>query len=56
MREKIKMNPIDDALVIDGEVVSKNFQEHETNHRKEVVQNQDATLFCLIFYHLKNLN
>ena len=50
LREKIKINPIDDALVIDGEVVSKNFQElMKQIHRKEVVQNQDATLFLFDF-------
>ena len=46
LREKIRITPIDDALVIDGEVVSKNFQElMKQIHRKEVIQNQDATLF-----------
>ena len=46
LREKVLMKPIDDALVIDGEVVSKNFQElMKQIHRKEVIQNQDATLY-----------
>ncbi len=50
LKEKIKLNPIDDALVVDGEVVSKNFQElMKQIHRKEVVQNLDATLFLFDF-------
>ena len=50
LKEKIRLNRIDDALVIDGEVVSKNFQElMKQIHRKEVVQNQDATLFLFDF-------
>ena len=52
--EKIRTNPINDALVIDGEVVSKNFQElMKQIHRKEVVQNQDATLFLFDFLPLE---
>ena len=50
LREKIKMNTLDEAIVIDGEVVSKNFQElMKQIHRKEVIQNQDATLFLFDF-------
>ena len=52
--EKVRTNPINDALVIDGEVVSKNFQElMKQIHRKEVVQNQDATLFLFDFLPLE---
>jgi len=54
LREKLRMNLVDEALVIDGEVVSKNFQElMKQIHRKEVVQNQDATLFIFDFLPLE---
>ena len=50
LREKIRINTLDEAIVIDGEVVSKNFQElMKQIHRKEVIQNQDATLFLFDF-------
>ena len=50
LREKIKINPLNESVVIDGEVVSKNFQElMKQIHRKDVVQNQDATLFLFDF-------
>ena len=39
-------DPIESALVIDGEVVSKNFQElMKQIHRKNTVQNHDAVLY-----------
>ena len=42
----VKKNPINSAIVLDGEVVSKNFQElMKQIHRKNVIQNNDATLF-----------
>ncbi len=42
----IAKNPIKSALVLDGEVVSKNFQElMKQIHRKNAPQNLDATLF-----------
>ena len=42
----IETNPIDSAIVLDGEVVSKNFQElMKQIHRKNTVQNDDATLY-----------
>ncbi len=55
LREKIRINPLDEAIVIDGEVVSKNFQElMKQIHRKEVIQNQDATLFLFDFLPFEN--
>ena len=46
----IEINPIDSAIVLDGEVVSKNFQElMKQIHRKNTVQNDDATLYLFDF-------
>ncbi len=50
LREKISINRLEEAIVVDGEVVSKNFQElMKQIHRKEVIQNPDATLFLFDF-------
>ena len=54
LREKLELTSLDEAIVVDGEVVSKKFSElMKQIHRKEVIQNQDATFFYLIFFHLK---
>ena len=46
LSECIKKKPIEKAIVLDGEVVSKNFQElMKQIHRKNSIQNDDATLF-----------
>ena len=46
LSEYIKKKPIEQAIVLDGEVVSKNFQElMKQIHRKNSIQNYDATLF-----------
>ena len=51
----IKKNPIEAALVIDGEVVSKNFQElMKQIHRKNTVQNLDAVLYLFDILPFEN--
>ncbi len=51
----IKTNPINSAIVLDGEVVSKNFQElMKQIHRKSTVQNDDATLYLFDILTFEN--
>ncbi len=51
----IKKNPIESALVLDGEVVSKNFQElMKQIHRKNTVQNLDAVLYLFDILPFEN--
>ena len=51
----IKKYPIESALVIDGEVVSKNFQElMKQIHRKNTVQNLDAVLYLFDILPFEN--
>lgn len=46
LSQKIKTQPIEYSIVLDGEIVSKNFQEiMKQIHRKETTQNLDASLF-----------
>ena len=48
-------NPIKSALVVDGEVVSKNFQElMKQIHRKNTVQNLDAVLYLFDILPFEN--
>ena len=45
----MKLSLLKDALVLDGEVVSKNFQElMKQIHRKNSTQNEDAFLYLLM--------
>ena len=54
IKKIINISNINEALVLDGEVVSDNFQSlMKQIHRKNSVQNKDAKLFYLISYHLK---
>ncbi len=51
----IKRKPINYATVIDGEVVSKNFQAlMKQIHRKDTVQNRDASLFLFDILPFEN--
>ena len=53
--KSINKNPITSALVLDGEVVSKNFQELMRQiHRKISSQNKDATLFLFDILSFEN--
>ena len=55
MSKCIKTNPINSAIVLDGEVVSKNFQElMKQIHRKSTVQNDDATLYLFDILTFEN--
>ena len=54
-KETIKKNPLSESLVIDGEIVSKNFQElMKQIYRKDSVQNSDAILYVFDYLTLKD--
>ena len=54
-KETIKKNPLSESLVIDGEIVSKNFQElMKQIYRKDSVQNSDAILYVFDFLTLRD--
>ena len=49
INNSMKLSLLKDALVLDGEVVSKNFQElMKQIHRKNSTQNEDAFLYLLM--------
>jgi len=58
LKKSILKNPIKIPMVLDGEIISKNFQElMKQIHRKNSVQNDDATLYLfdiLPFENFKN--
>ncbi len=58
LKKSILKNPIKIPIVLDGEIISKNFQElMKQIHRKNSVQNDDATLYLfdiLPFENFKN--
>ena len=59
IKEQIKLslkeNPINSGLVLDGEIVSKNFQElMKQIHRKNNVQNKDAKLYLFDIISFEN--
>ena len=54
-KEAIKKNLLSESLVIDGEIVSKNFQElMKQIYRKDSIQNSDAILYVFDYLPLKD--
>jgi len=55
IKELINFSEIKKPIVLDGEIISKNFQElMKQIHRKDSVQNDDAKLFLFDFLPLEN--
>ncbi len=55
LENSIKQHPIHEALVIDGEIVSDNFQNlMKQIHRKNITQNSDANLFLFDILSFEN--
>jgi len=55
LEKSIKQYPIEEAIVIDGEIVSDNFQKlMKQIHRKNITQNNDANLYLFDILTFKN--
>lgn len=55
LENSIKQFPIEEAIVIDGEIVSDNFQKlMKQIHRKNITQNNDANLYLFDILTFKN--
>ena len=57
MQSLLNFPDFEDPFVLDGEIISKNFQElMKQIHRKESIQNPDAKLYLFDLLPLKNFN